>query len=322
MFVADCHCDTIGYAVDGKCGIINKYNAVEDPHLQIYAMYCEIPGMEKDECREMLELYINEYYRLIGENTSIVHCGDFGKIAEARSGGRSAAMLSVEGCGCIDSLEKLNSLYLRGVRFAGLTWNQNNIIGCGADATGTSEDTGLTSYGREFVLECERLGIIIDISHSSDRTVDDVLANTSGAVFASHSNFREVCGHRRNLRREHSDEINKRHGIIGLNLYYEFVKAGVSIDEYTMNMLLPHIEYAIAHGYERSIGFGFDIDGVSGLYPKDLSLEKSIHTQYIDMFRQAGIGERLITDMSGASFLRFIGDCDCKRGVSGIRSNI
>lgn len=314
MFVADCHCDTIGAAALGECGLITPYNAAEEPHLQIYAAWTEFPEEQvpepycgkADSCKALLDFFVQQYHFLLKKQDELVHCAGYDGVMQALAAGKSAAMLSVEGCQAIASVDELARLYGEGVRFAGLTWNQNNRLGCGADATGTGSDTGLTSYGKEFVRACEQLGIVIDVSHASDKTVDDILLITSRPVYASHSNFRALCGHPRNLRREHSDEIVSRGGFIGLNLYYPFVKENISLADFRASMLFEHLDYALQAGYGDHLGFGLDIDGVGSDYPPDICLAESIHAQYIARMREAGYDETLIEKISGKNFLAFL----------------
>ena len=326
MFIADTHCDTIAYVLRDKCKFMDTYNTSDGQFLQVYAMFCEFPFEEAGEYkaaadrsymnlerhRDLLALFIKQYYESIraGEGR-ILHCGDAREAEKVLSDGKCAAMLSIEGCGFLDELEDVQRIYNCGVRIAGLTWNYNNVIGCGASASGTAEDTGLTSYGRDFVKECERVGIIVDISHASDKTAENVLSITSKPVIASHSNFREVCNCARNLPKEFSDEIVKRGGYIGLNTYCSFVKEGVAPENYTMDMILPHAEYAVKNGYGDNIGFGFDIDGVSGIYPKDVLLNKSIHDQYIEMFKSSGSDIGFIEKIAGRNFLEFLKRYNC-----------
>jgi membrane dipeptidase len=118
------------------------------------------------------------------------------------------------------SLELVRTFFRLGVRSVGLTWNHGNEVG---DGCLESRGGGLTAFGADVLGELERLGMLIDVSHASDRLVDDVLAATSGAVVASHSNARAVCDHPRNLRDEHLVEIAGRGGVVGVVFYPAFV---------------------------------------------------------------------------------------------------
>lgn len=80
---------------------------------------------------------------------------------------------------------------------------------------------GLTVLGRRVVEEMDRLGMAIDLAHLSDAGIDDILEMTDSAVFASHSNSREVYPHPRSLKDDHIKEIARRGGVVGINFYHE-----------------------------------------------------------------------------------------------------
>ncbi len=316
MFVADTHCDSISFEVKGISGLVSAYNASRDQHLQIYAMFCEFPWQmpeiykeigRKDGCEiasggDLLDYYIDKYYESLKKYKTVLHTNCYEEIKKALAEGKNAGLISVEGCNSIDTLEKLHKYYEKGVRFVGLTWNQNNVIGCGALASRTDKDTGLTDYGKEFVKECHRLGIVVDVSHSSDKTIDDILSVSDRPVIASHSNFREVCDCNRNLEKCHSDEIVRRGGFIGLNLCDGFVTLNKDVP-YVTGMLLPHVQYALDNGYGDNIGFGFDIDGIDK-YPTDISMDESIHDKYVELLIE-NYGKEITEKIAGKNFLGF-----------------
>ena len=152
-------------------------------------------------------------------------------------------------------IERLQKLYDDGVRMMTLTWNGENEIGKGS----TDQNFGLKPFGIEVIKEMEQLGMVIDVSHLSDAGLDSVLRNVDCAVAASHSNLREVCGHRRNLSDEHFREIVRRGGIVGINFYKAF------LNDYAENAnlsdILRHIERMLMLGGENSVCMGSDYDG-------------------------------------------------------------
>lgn len=167
------------------------------------------------------------------------------------------AMLSIEG---VDGLEG-DMVYLRtafelGVRFIGLTWNHSNWA---VDGTLEPRQAGFTNKGRQFIRECDRLGILIDISHLNERAFWDLLHITERPVFASHSNAAAVLAHPRNLSDEQIQAIIAREGRIGITFVPQFIqhRQQVVIDD-----LLYHIERICKLGGERHIMFGSDFDGI------------------------------------------------------------
>jgi len=91
----------------------------------------------------------------------------------------------------------------------------------------TPYGTASTGWGREVVERMDDLDMIIDVSHASDETVQDVLAATSKPVMASHSNARDLCNVPRNLPDELISEIGARNGFIGVNFFPAFLKRTV-----------------------------------------------------------------------------------------------
>ena len=297
--------------------MVNDYNtSKEGPFLQLFAIWTESgSGKVEKRCREHyglseldnyeLILKIIEDYHLCRRHENLSHCYNAATVKKAVEAGKNIAMLAIEGCGAIDSLEKLNEVYNLGTRFVTLTWNPDNCIAHGCDASWTDRDTGLTDFGKEFVKECGRLGIAVDLSHASNKTMTDVLELDCAPVFASHSNFRAVCNHRRNLPDEVALGICAKGGFIGLNTYLPFVKEGVGYPDYHANELVRHAEYADKLGIIDHLGFGFDLDGIDG-YAVEIDGSRSIHDQYIKVFEDEGITGDRLEDIFGNNFLKFI----------------
>lgn len=172
-------------------------------------------------------------------------CTSAQEIMAARSSGRFAMLLAVEGGHSIaGSLALLRTYHQLGVRYMTLTWaNSNEWAESSGDlrAPGSATPPGLTSFGREVVAEMNRLGMIIDVSHASDRTVADVLAATRAPVLASHSSARALCDSPRNLRDDQLRAIAANGGAVMVNFYSAFID-----EDYrrTLNELKPERDAA------------------------------------------------------------------------------
>src|SRR5947199_173621 len=130
--------------------------------------------------------------------------------------------MGVEGGHAIEnSLEKLDSLYHRGVRYMTLTWNNGNDWA--GSATDERRNGGLTDLGKRVVRRMNQLGMLVDVSHASDSTFWDVLATTSRPVIASHSSCRAIARHPRNLSDEQLRALAKNGGVVGINFYPVFL---------------------------------------------------------------------------------------------------
>src|SRR5207248_9074711 len=112
--------------------------------------------------------------------------------------GKRAILIGIEGGHAIeDSLDLLRAFYRFGARYMTLTHTNTNNW---ADASTDEErHNGLTPFGRQVVLEMNRLGMLVDISHVSDKTFYDVIATSKAPVFASHSSARALSNHKRNM---------------------------------------------------------------------------------------------------------------------------
>lgn len=171
------------------------------------------------------------------------------------------ALLTLEGLDpLIGDSVYLRTLFHLGVRSIGFTWNQANL---GADGVGEERGAGLTEWGKEVVRECNRLGMMIDISHISYRGFWDVLETTDRPIIASHSNCFSLCPHVRNLKDDQLDALIRSNGMIGVTTVPSFVAE----QEPTIDKLIGHIDYIFARGGTRSIGLGSDFDGIESTLP-------------------------------------------------------
>lgn len=178
--------------------------------------------------------------------------------AAAFEQGRSAAMLTVEGCSFLEddaqAETRLDALAEAGVRMATLTWNGPNALGSGND---TSD--GLTSFGRRMIRGLEERGIVVDASHLNDAGFRDLLAVAERPFACSHSNARAVCPHPRNLEDWQLREIAERGGIVGLNFYNAFLREDGA--EATTDDVLRHVDHMLNVAGEGLLALGSDYDG-------------------------------------------------------------
>jgi membrane dipeptidase len=148
-------------------------------------------------------------------------------ILAARAAGKFAVLIGLEGGHSIENSLALLRLYHRlGVRYMTLTWANSNAW---ADSSGDLGDAavphhnGLTAFGREVVAEMNRLGMMIDVSHASDKTLSDVLAIARAPILASHSCARALCDSPRNLTDDQLRAIACNGGAVMVNFYAAFV---------------------------------------------------------------------------------------------------
>ncbi|MBL7083789.1 MAG: dipeptidase [Candidatus Aminicenantes bacterium] len=139
--------------------------------------------------------------------------------------GKRAAFIGMEnGYPIGKDLSLIKKYYERGVRYITLCHSSDNDICDSSTDRRNPEDNGLSDFGRDVVAECNRLGIMVDLSHASDKTFFDVLKVTKAPVIASHSSVRSICDHPRNLTDEMLRALASNGGVIQICFVSSFVK--------------------------------------------------------------------------------------------------
>ena len=144
------------------------------------------------------------------------------EVREARKQGKIAALMGVEGGHMINSnLGVLRSYAALGVRYMTLTHSGNDEW---ADSsTDKPVHNGLTEFGKDVVREMNRLGVIVDISHVSDKTFYDVLETSKAPAFASHSSCRAICDAPRNMTDQMMKDLAAKGGVVQINYHVGFL---------------------------------------------------------------------------------------------------
>jgi membrane dipeptidase len=207
---------------------------------------------------------IDAYERMMAAHEELV---PFSRDYEPQSG-KIATVLTIEGGEAVDgSMAILRVLYRLGVRAMTLTWNENNELAGAAMGRGNK---GLSAIGRDIIDEMCALGMAIDVSHLSDKGIEQVLARATRPVFASHSNTRSVHEHPRSLSDALIREIAKQGGTIGVNFYYQQLTKNsmASIDD-----IVRHICRLVEIGGINCCAIGSDLDGMQQ-YPKDFKTSR------------------------------------------------
>lgn len=148
-------------------------------------------------------------------------------IERAHKEHKLAALMGIEGGHSIENdIRLLRDYYRLGVRYMTLTWSNTNEWG---DSSGDIDDpkvqhhNGLTDFGKQVVLEMNRLGMIVDISHVSDKTFWDTIAISKAPVIASHSSARALTNATRNMTDDMLRAVAKNGGVVDVNFYSGFV---------------------------------------------------------------------------------------------------
>lgn len=265
MKIVDFHCDVLSKLLEddklafhnGKPGALDvTYERLQaaDAVLQTFAIY--IPRAMSGRLEPMLES-IDRFHE------KVLACGNMkwvktaADLEQCLSEGKIGALLSLEGVdGLQGNMSMLRTMHRLGVRAAGMTWNNANWA---ADGVMEPRGGGLTGLGRLFVEESDKLGIILDVSHLSERAFWEMAELTALRFIASHSNAKAICNHPRNLNDDQLLCIIQNNGMIGITFVPYFVAhtEKVSVDD-----VVRHIEHVCELGGEQSIMLGSDFDGI------------------------------------------------------------
>ena len=178
---------------------------------------------------QLIDAVYEQTRRHVAEMTMAFSAAD---ILAARQGPNKklAVLMGVEGGHAIeDDLGILRDFYRLGVRYMTLTWSNTNEW---ADSSGDIKDTkiahhnGLTDFGKDVVREMNRLGMMVDISHVSDKTFFDALNVTRAPVIASHSSARALTNSPRNMTDEMLKAVAKNNGVVQVNFFSAFIDEG------------------------------------------------------------------------------------------------
>lgn len=253
----DLHCDTIGECSNNNFPLrennlhIDLQRAKEiEEYTQVFAIW--IPDeLRGNDAVKYFDKTADYFYNEIARNKDLISLYKENKETPVK------AILSVEGgSACGGTLEGLYHLYERGVSLITLTWNAVNEIGGGAFSDG-----GLTPFGKEFIKEAEKLGIVLDVSHLNRKSFFEFAEIAQKPFVASHSNADIVnneYGKKRNLSKEQIQIIRERKGLIGLNFCCDFIEDEKASD---IDSVCRQIDYFKKFECDDIIAFGFDFDG-------------------------------------------------------------
>jgi membrane dipeptidase len=194
-------------------------------------------------------------------------------IEKAHRRHKIAGLMGLEGGHAIeDSPRLLRDYYRLGVRYMTLThWNTNGLADSATDVNNpqVQHHNGLTPLGKEVVHEMNRLGMMVDISHTSDKTFYDAIETSQAPIIASHSACRALTNVPRNMTDDMIKALAKKGGVIQINVNCGFISqksADAPKDapvRATLADVVAHIDHARQVGGIDAVGIGTDFDGIT-----------------------------------------------------------
>lgn len=285
--------------------------------LQVCPAYPDRERMPEGTLREVLG-QVAAFRQAVRVNQGrVVAVRSAADLARVESGDRLGLLLALEGAEPLGyDLWMLELLWALGLRMLGLSWNRRNQF---ADGAGEPEGGGLSRLGGELVTRCAELGIVIDLSHASERTFWDVLEHPAEpAVVVSHAACRAIHDHARNLGDDQLAALAGRGGVLGVMLHPLALGAGATVEQ-----AVDHVDHAVATMGTAHVGLGGDFTrqvvralGYEGsadaLLPDGMPLDAALHglegpgdyPNLVAALRRRGYeGDRLAAILGG-NFLR------------------
>ncbi|HTQ44851.1 MAG TPA: dipeptidase [Polyangiaceae bacterium] len=305
--------------------------------------------------RRALDMIDVTYQQIERHPQDLVFAGTVDDVRRAKRDGKIAILMGIEGGYAIeDSLSALRDFYRLGVRYMTLT---HSVNGDWADSSGVSgtppepKHHGLSPFGEDVVREMQRIGMLVDVSHVSDETVDDVLRVAKAPVIASHSSARALCDASRNLSDDQLRAIAKNGGVVMVNFFAAYIdpkyrdaaravyrahadelaaaekdghtakmndlygKLSEGIPRPPLSVLVDHIEHVAKVAGVDHVGLGSDFDGVSAM-PVGLEGMDGLPKITLELLRR-GWSDEDVKKVLGENFLRVMAAAEAYAHATG-----
>jgi len=310
--------------------------------VQVFSIY--IPEKYKSGHFKYVMRLIDEMEKYSDEYSDrFVLCKNYDELMKGIESKRFCGLMGGEGGNMIEgSMDNLVTLYDRGVRYMGLTWNTSNAIGTSArDETERGKKGGLTEFGFEVIKKMDEMGMLVDVSHLGETAFWDVVQTSKNPIIASHSCVYSLSPHYRNLTDEQIKAIAKSNGYIGINFYCKFLDRSanesqvraihnkyknefknISTDDLVefnkeryneitndnitsgtpVDVLIDHIDYIVKLVGVDYVGLGSDFDG--GVYSPNELYDATCYPIITKKLVERGYSEQDIRKILGLNFIR------------------
>lgn len=220
--------------------------------------------------------------------------------------GRIAAIVHMEGAEAIaPDLSNLEHWYERGLRSIGPVWSRPNAFASGVPFRFPSTPDigpGLTDAGRALVRGCNRLGILVDLSHLNEAGFWDVAALSEAPLVATHSNAHALCPASRNLTDAQLDAIRDSGGVVGVNFAVTFLREdGLRVLDTPLTEIVRHVAYLAERMGIDHVALGSDFDGA--VVPDELGGAAGL-PKLVDALRDAGFDDAALAKITHENWLR------------------
>jgi membrane dipeptidase len=273
-----------------------------------YTVPLAVP-IDFDYARATTMAMMARLFRLEAESAGqVTVVRDTVQLSQALDSGVLAAILHIEGAESIDpELDALEVFYQAGLRSLGIVWSRPNGFGEGVPYRFPSTpDTGpgLTEAGHRLVAACNRLGIMLDLSHLNEQGFWDVARQSDAPLVATHSNVHAICPVTRNLMDRQLDAIRDSDGMVGVAFEVSMLRPDGWLEPDTsLDLIVDHIDYLVDRlGIDR-VGFGSDFDGAT--MPVELK-DVAGFPKLIDRLRERGYDDIALRKLTSENWIRVL----------------
>lgn len=267
-------------------------------NLLVTAMWAEQRIRPEGTVHRMLQM-ADLYWQTFCQDESFFPVLSRLDLKKVGSGDRIGLLLSIEGGEALAGDIALLRIYRRlGVRLITLTWSNRNQI---ADGIAETNGAGLSDFGRQVVANMAALGMVVDLSHISEKGFWDVIEISPNPPVCSHSNSKALCPNRRNLTDEQIKALAQKGGVIGLTMCPPFIRAEGDVD---LAGYLDHIDHMAALVGTEHLGIGTDFDGIQRT-PVDI-LNISYLPVVTEGLLRRGYAEDAVKGILGGNFMNLL----------------
>ncbi len=267
------------------------------------------PHVSTAEARDVTLTMASLLLRIVDRsNGAVALCLDTASIRAAMARGALAAVMHLEGAEAIDpDLHMLDVLHAAGLRSIGPVWSRNNIFADGVPMRYPSSPDiggGLTEAGAALVRACNRLRILVDLSHMTEEGFWDVARLSDAPLVATHSNVHAICASSRNLTDRQLDAIRESDGLVGVNFATSFLRPDGQMQADTdLEIVVRHFDALIARLGETRVGFGSDYDGA--VVPRAINSVANLPL-LVEALRARGYDEALLQKLGHENWMRVL----------------
>ena len=316
MTILDAHCDAPSQMLRGRdFGKDNAGVQVDFPKMlrggvdaSFFALYIPASLRGSDATSHALAL-LDALKRQVAENPDkAAFAVSASEVEKNKVNGLISILIGIENASALqEDLTLLEKFYDAGVRYITLTHSEDNLVG--DSCTGSGRWGGLSPFGRKLVREMNEIGMLIDLAHSADSTISDVLDISTRPVVYTHGCCRSLCSHPRNLSDSLIRGVAESGGVVGMSIYPcflwdEFKDENCTLPRPGIDRVVEHIRHAVSVAGIGHVGLGTDYDGIdvtaAGL--EDISRFPAL----IRALGDSGLSEDELSAVSGGNYLRLL----------------